>query len=99
MLSVDLKNNYLSLFESYKNSKFILDDENRKELLKFTFNSFVENYRNNLKKYNTTQDKNVDLSFMKMKDIFEELHGLYSQYNLENVKNVCYLLKNNQNEK
>jgi GR25 family glycosyltransferase involved in LPS biosynthesis len=99
MLSVDLKNNYLSLFETYKNSKFILDDENRKELLKFTFNSFVENYRNNLKKYNTTQDKIVDLSFIKMKDIFEELHGLYSQYNLENVKNVCYLLKNNQNEK
>jgi GR25 family glycosyltransferase involved in LPS biosynthesis len=98
MLSIDLNINYLSLFENYKNNKLILDDKNKKELLKFTFNSFVEEYRNNLKKYNTTQDKNVYSSFIKMKDLFEELHGLYSEYNLENVKNMCYLLKKNQNE-
>ena len=98
MLSIDLNKNYLSLFEIYKNNKLVLDDKNKKELLKFTFNSFVEEYRNNLKKYNTTQDKNVDSSFIKMKDLFEELHGLYSEYNLENVKNMCYLLKKNQNQ-
>ena len=99
MLSIELKDNHLTLFENYKNKKLILDDKNKKELLKFTFNSFVEEYRNNLKKYNTTQDKNVDNSFIKMKDLFEELHGIYSEYNLEHVKHMCYLLQNDQNEK
>jgi GR25 family glycosyltransferase involved in LPS biosynthesis len=99
MLSIELKDNHLTLFDNYKNKKLILDNKNKKELLKFTFNSFVEEYRNNLKKYNTTQDKNVDNSFIKMKDLFEELHGLYSEYSLGNVKNMCYLLQNNQNEK
>ena len=93
-LQINLINNYLTLFENLKNNKLELDNNNKKELLKFTFNSFVNSYRENLKKYNTTQDKNVDTSFIKMKDIFEELHGCYSEYNLDNVKNMCYLLNN-----
>ena len=33
-----------------------------------------------------------------MDEIFEMLHGLYSEYNLENVKNACYILNKNKND-
>jgi GR25 family glycosyltransferase involved in LPS biosynthesis len=98
LITIDLNNNYKTLFESYKNNKLILNEKDKYELLKHTFNTYIDDYKNNLKKYSTDIDKNVDLSFLKMKEIFEMMHGSYSNYSLKNVKNMCFLLNKNKND-
>ena len=97
-LNINLDINYNSLYDLFKNDKLNLDDENKQSLLKYVFNHYVKEYRNNLKKYNTIQDVNVDKSFLIMKDIFESLHGCYSTYNIDNVKNICYLFNKNRTD-
>jgi len=97
-LTIQLDSNYNSIFELFKNNKLTLDENEKQTLLKYVFNKYVKEYKNNLKKYNTTQDKNVDESFMKMMDIFELLHGCYSEYNIENIKNMCLFFNKNKND-
>ena len=97
-LNIQLSNNYDIIFDLYKNNKLNLEDENKFILLEYVFEKYLSEYKNNLKKYNTTQDKNVDMSFIKLKYIFELLHGYYSQYNIENVKNVCFVFNKNKND-
>ena len=97
-LIVNINNQYINIFNLYKNKQLNLDEENEKKLLNYTFDTLINNYRSNLKKYNTNFNKDVDVSFKKMDEIFEMLHGLYSEYNLENVKNACYILNKNKND-
>ena len=97
-LTIQLESNYNSIFDLFKNNKLSLDENEKQTLLKYVFDQYVKEYKNNLKKYNTIQDKNVDESFIKMKDIFELLHGCYSEYNLENVKNMCLFFNKNKND-
>jgi GR25 family glycosyltransferase involved in LPS biosynthesis len=97
-LNILLSNNYDIIFDLYKNNKLKLEEENKFILLEYVFEKYLSEYKNNLKKYNTTQDKNVDMSFIKLKNIFELLHGYYSKYNIENVKNVCFVFNKNKND-
>jgi hypothetical protein len=75
-----------------------LEETQKQLILKNSYKYFLNEYRNNLKKYNNTQNEDVDSSFLKIGNIFEMLHGCYSQYNLDNVKNMCYLLNKNKND-
>ena len=74
----------------------IISEENKKHLCKAIHQTLLDNYKSNLKKYNTIQDKEVDISYIKIGKIFELLHGCYSDYNIDNVKNVCYLFHKNK---
>ena len=58
-LSIQLESNYNSIFELFKNNKLILDENEKQTLLIYVFNQYVKEYKNNLKKYNTTQDKKI----------------------------------------
>lgn len=81
-------------------NKNILSEPNKQVLCKAVHKTLLDNYISNLKKYNTIQNKEVDSSYIKLGKIFELLHGCYSDYNIENVKNVCYLFhKNKYSEK
>ena len=98
LLNIELSNNYNVLFDLFINNKLNLKEDEKYIFLKYTFNEYLNSYKNNLKKYNTIQNNDVDDSFLKMKNIFELLHGCYSKYNIDNVKNICYLFNKNNND-
>ena len=92
------KDNYIDLFNFVKEKKIILESENKKKLLKYTFNKLIEEYKQSLKDHNSNLNINVYKQFEKIKYIFEDMHGCYSEYNSDNVKNICYnIYKNKQN--
>lgn len=97
-INIELNSNYNIIYDLYKNNKLKLNDNVKTKLLQYTFDMFVNEYKNNLKKYNTIYDKNVDTSFIKIGEIFEMLHGTYSNYNINNVKNMCFILNKNKND-
>ena len=94
-LSFD-SSNYIHLYELYKQKKLHLSDEDRTVLLKKLFNYLTDKYREDIDKYKTIYNKDLYDSFNKIKYIFEDMHGCYSKYNLQNVKDMLFTIQSNK---
>lgn len=94
-LSFD-SSNYLELYELYKQNKLTLSDVDKNFLLKTTFNYLTNKYREDINVYKSVYSKELYDSYNKIKCIFEDMHGCYSDYNLQNVKDMSYNIQLNK---
>jgi len=81
------------LYELYKQNKLNLSIEDKNTLLKTTFNYFTDKYRRDIDIYKSIYNKELYESYNKIKYIFEDIHGCYSKYNLQNVKDMLFNIK------
>ena len=88
--------NCIHLYDLYKQNKLNLSFEDKNTLLKTTFNYLTDKYRNDIDKYNCIYNKELYDSYNKIKCIFEDMHGCYSQYNLQNVKDMLFIIQSNK---
>jgi len=88
--------NCIHLYDLYKQNKLNLSLEDNNYLLKTTFNYLTDKYRNDIDKYKSIYNKELYDSYNKIKCIFEDMHGCYSKYNLQNVKDMLFIIQSNK---
>jgi GR25 family glycosyltransferase involved in LPS biosynthesis len=94
-LSFDISN-CVHIYDLYKQNKLNLSIEDKNTLLKTTFNYLTDKYRSDIDRYKSIYNKELYDSYNKIKCIFEDMHGCYSKYNLQNVKDMLFIIQSNK---
>lgn len=82
------------LFDLCNQSKLQFKKEEKQHLARIIYQHYLREYQTQLEK----KDKKSYLTFCKMGKVFDDMQGLFSEYNQEIVQQQCYFIsKNKQN--